>query len=121
MGGNRSLTREMLESWLQLCRHCGYVAPSVAQLAEGVTEVNRVYHIDRGYESIDDKLNQLGARIERAEQALEAGQRHGRGLCALLQGATHELARRAGLPKMPEVGVYESPEVNAFATGPTRS
>ena len=33
--------------------------------AEGVTEVNRVYHIDRGYESIDDKLNQLGARIER--------------------------------------------------------
>jgi UDP-N-acetylglucosamine 1-carboxyvinyltransferase len=33
--------------------------------AEGVTEVNRVYHIDRGYESIDDKLNGLGARIER--------------------------------------------------------
>jgi UDP-N-acetylglucosamine 1-carboxyvinyltransferase len=33
--------------------------------ADGVTEVNRVYHIDRGYESIDDKLNQLGARIER--------------------------------------------------------
>ena len=33
--------------------------------AEGVTEVNRVYHIDRGYESIDDKLNSLGAEIER--------------------------------------------------------
>ncbi len=33
--------------------------------ADGVTEVNRVYHIDRGYESIDEKLNQLGARIER--------------------------------------------------------
>ncbi|MBI5383871.1 MAG: protease HtpX [Verrucomicrobia bacterium] len=33
----------------------------------------------------------------------------------------YELSRRAGLPKMPEVGVYESPEVNAFATGPTRS
>ncbi len=33
--------------------------------AEGVTEVNRVYHIDRGYESIDEKLNQLGAKIER--------------------------------------------------------
>lgn len=33
----------------------------------------------------------------------------------------HELARRAGLPQMPQVGVYESPEVNAFATGPTRS
>ncbi len=30
------------------------------------------------------------------------------------------LARQAGLP-MPEVGYYESPEVNAFATGPSRS
>jgi UDP-N-acetylglucosamine 1-carboxyvinyltransferase len=29
--------------------------------------VNRVYHIDRGYESIDEKLNQLGARIERVK------------------------------------------------------
>jgi UDP-N-acetylglucosamine 1-carboxyvinyltransferase len=33
--------------------------------AEGITEVNRVYHIDRGYELIDDKLNGLGAHIER--------------------------------------------------------
>lgn len=35
--------------------------------AEGVTEVNRVYHIDRGYEMIDDKLNGLGAEIERVK------------------------------------------------------
>jgi UDP-N-acetylglucosamine 1-carboxyvinyltransferase len=35
--------------------------------ADGVTEVNRVYHIDRGYESIDDKLNALGAHIERVK------------------------------------------------------
>jgi UDP-N-acetylglucosamine 1-carboxyvinyltransferase len=35
--------------------------------AEGVTEVNRVYHIDRGYEMIDDKLNQLGAHIDRVK------------------------------------------------------
>lgn len=33
----------------------------------------------------------------------------------------HQLARAAGLTKMPEVGIYESPEVNAFATGPSRS
>ncbi|MDB6081639.1 MAG: Protease HtpX [Chlamydiia bacterium] len=33
----------------------------------------------------------------------------------------HMLAKRAGLPAMPEVGIYDSPEVNAFATGPTRS
>jgi heat shock protein HtpX len=33
----------------------------------------------------------------------------------------HNLARSAHLPKMPEVGIYDSPEVNAFATGPTKS
>jgi heat shock protein HtpX len=33
----------------------------------------------------------------------------------------YELSRAAGLPKMPEVGVYDSPDLNAFATGPTKS
>ena len=33
----------------------------------------------------------------------------------------HRLAQSANLPAMPEVGVYNSPEVNAFATGPTKS
>jgi heat shock protein HtpX len=33
----------------------------------------------------------------------------------------HRLARNAGISKMPEVGYYESMEVNAFATGPTRN
>jgi len=37
--------------------------------ARGTTHVNRVYHIDRGYENIDGKLRQLGARIERVEEA----------------------------------------------------
>jgi heat shock protein HtpX len=32
----------------------------------------------------------------------------------------HGLARAAGLPRLPEVGIYESDDVNAFATGPTR-
>jgi len=31
-----------------------------------------------------------------------------------------QLSRQAGLPRMPEVGVYRSPEVNAFATGATK-
>ena len=35
--------------------------------AEGITEVNRVYHIDRGYERIDEKLNNVGAHIERVK------------------------------------------------------
>ena len=34
-------------------------------VARGTTEVNRVYHIDRGYERIDEKLRSLGAEIER--------------------------------------------------------
>jgi UDP-N-acetylglucosamine 1-carboxyvinyltransferase len=34
-------------------------------VARGTTEVNRVYHIDRGYERIDEKLRNLGAEIER--------------------------------------------------------
>jgi len=33
----------------------------------------------------------------------------------------HKLARAANLPAMPEVGYYPGPEVNAFATGPTKS
>ncbi len=33
----------------------------------------------------------------------------------------HRLAQQAELPKMPQVGIYESPEVNAFATGPTKA
>lgn len=32
----------------------------------------------------------------------------------------HRLAQTAGLTKMPEVGIYPSPEVNAFATGPSK-
>ena len=36
-------------------------------VAHGTTEVNRVYHIDRGYEHIDKKLRNLGADIERRQ------------------------------------------------------
>ncbi|QVY62247.1 protease HtpX [Cytobacillus gottheilii] len=32
----------------------------------------------------------------------------------------HRLSRAAGLTHMPEVGIYDSPEVNAFATGPSK-
>jgi len=36
-----------------------------ALTAEGSTEINRLYHIDRGYEHIDEKLLTLGAAVER--------------------------------------------------------
>lgn len=38
-------------------------------VANGETEVRRVYHIDRGYERIEEKLRGLGARIERVKGA----------------------------------------------------
>ena len=34
-------------------------------VADGATEIDRIYHIDRGYERIEEKLNILGADIER--------------------------------------------------------
>jgi UDP-N-acetylglucosamine 1-carboxyvinyltransferase len=36
--------------------------------AKGATQVNRIYHLDRGYEQMDVKLKKLGARIERVEE-----------------------------------------------------
>ncbi|HVR36592.1 MAG TPA: UDP-N-acetylglucosamine 1-carboxyvinyltransferase [Methylomirabilota bacterium] len=36
--------------------------------ARGITQVNRIYHLDRGYENIDGKLKQLGARVERIQE-----------------------------------------------------
>jgi UDP-N-acetylglucosamine 1-carboxyvinyltransferase len=40
--------------------------------AEGITTVNRVYHIDRGYEKIEEKLNGAGARIIREKAPVAA-------------------------------------------------
>lgn len=36
-----------------------------ALAAEGTTEIHRLYHIDRGYEMLDDKLMMLGAKVQR--------------------------------------------------------
>ncbi|MGD1378242.1 UDP-N-acetylglucosamine 1-carboxyvinyltransferase, partial [Klebsiella pneumoniae] len=36
-------------------------------IAEGTTIVDRIYHIDRGYERIEDKLQALGANIQRVK------------------------------------------------------
>jgi UDP-N-acetylglucosamine 1-carboxyvinyltransferase len=35
--------------------------------AEGETQVSRIYHLDRGYERLEEKLSAVGADIERAE------------------------------------------------------
>jgi UDP-N-acetylglucosamine 1-carboxyvinyltransferase len=36
-------------------------------MAEGETIVDRIYHLDRGYEALETKLGALGARIERVK------------------------------------------------------
>ncbi len=38
-------------------------------VADGVTEISNIYHIDRGYENIEEKFSKLGAKISR--KALE--------------------------------------------------
>jgi UDP-N-acetylglucosamine 1-carboxyvinyltransferase len=40
----------------------------VGLVAEGETVVDRIYHIDRGYECIEEKLQQLGAKIQRVPE-----------------------------------------------------
>ena len=52
-------------------------------------------------------------------QIIDANTRDSR-LADLVQ-TVHNLARSAGLSKMPEVGIYESHDVNAFATGPSKN
>jgi UDP-N-acetylglucosamine 1-carboxyvinyltransferase len=34
-------------------------------VAEGETIVNRVYHLDRGFERLEEKLSRVGAEVER--------------------------------------------------------
>ena len=53
---------------MNLVNEAGALALVLAGLlAEGTTEINRVYHIDRGYEMLDEKLAGLGAHIERVK------------------------------------------------------
>lgn len=42
-------------------------------VAKGTTEVHRVYHIDRGYERIEERLVALGAQIERVDDREDGG------------------------------------------------
>ena len=54
--------RAEIESNTAICHGVEQLAGCIAQ---GTTIVDRIYHIDRGYERIEDKLRGLGANIER--------------------------------------------------------
>jgi UDP-N-acetylglucosamine 1-carboxyvinyltransferase len=45
--------------------------------AEGETLIDRIYHLDRGYECIEEKLAQLGAKIRRVPGQDASRQSHG--------------------------------------------
>lgn len=64
-------------------------------------------------------LSKMMAKMFHGVQVIDADHSDPR-LRALVQ-KVHFFARKAELPKMPEVGVYESQDINAFATGPSKS
>jgi UDP-N-acetylglucosamine 1-carboxyvinyltransferase len=37
-------------------------------IADGVTEISNVYHVDRGYESLESRLTALGASVRRVQE-----------------------------------------------------
>ena len=47
-----------------LCASASLVVAGL--IAQGETVVDRIYHLYRGYECIEEKLSQLGAKIRRA-------------------------------------------------------
>ncbi len=56
----------------------------------------------------------MGVRVLKETDSLSQVERE-------LVERVHKLSRAAGITKMPEVGIYNSPEVNAFATGPSKN
>ncbi|MDQ0860573.1 protease HtpX [Bacillus sp. V2I10] len=56
----------------------------------------------------------MGVKVLKPEQSLSVYERN-------LVDRVHRLSRAAGITKMPEVGIYQSREVNAFATGPSKN
>ena len=46
---------------------CGAGLVIAALMADGVTEIHDIYHIDRGYDNLDGKLAYLGAKMWREE------------------------------------------------------
>jgi UDP-N-acetylglucosamine 1-carboxyvinyltransferase len=44
-----------------------------ALAAKGETVINRIYHLDRGYEQLEEKLGACGARVERVQLAVVFG------------------------------------------------
>ena len=46
---------------------CGASLVVAGVMAKGITEIHDIYHIDRGYDRLDEKLRACGAKIWREE------------------------------------------------------
>ncbi len=79
-GGGRLVGAEVMASDLRAS--ASLVLAALA--SEGETTVNRVYHLDRGYQRMEETLRQLGARIERVKkpQVVAEGSALGAGMAA---------------------------------------
>jgi heat shock protein HtpX len=65
-------------------------------------------------------LSKFMAKKMMGVQIIDPNQMNGSDQMWLVQ-TVHRLATHASLPKMPEVGIYDGEEMNAFATGPSKS
>ena len=65
-------------------------------------------------------ISRIMAKMMMGVKVIDPRQLHDPQLQWLVE-TVHSLARSAGISTMPEVGIYDSPEVNAFATGPTKN
>lgn len=61
-------------------------------------------------------ISRFSAKMAMGVQVIDRSNPHYGALVRMVE----DLSRKAGLPVVPEVGIYESPEVNAFATGPSK-
>ncbi len=59
------------------------------------------------------------AKMSMGVQVIDPRSAHGE--AAWLVETVHQLSQQAGISKMPEVGIYESHDMNAFATGPSKN
>ena len=65
------------------------------------------------------QISRWTAKRAMGVQVIDPARPRGHAEAALVE-RVQALSTRAGLPALPEIGIYESPEVNAFATGPSK-
>ena len=66
--GVKGFVLSMIETAIEVTEERVPASVISALIAEGRTEVRRVYHIDRGYERIEERLRALGGSIERQKR-----------------------------------------------------